>query len=131
MSASPVNLNSQTAPAGAPTLVRPSGEPSDSALFETAMAKVERLNTMLLASTLVAPLLKEARGSALRSDFLRGGFAEDAFRSRLDTRLADAVAAGMSDTLTDDLNERFGQWLMHQKPQRVQDIALMNVDLIG
>jgi hypothetical protein len=107
------------------------GSAEDAAMFAKAMKNVEQLNKKLVASTFLVPMLNVAQRDPLGSDLMHGGFAEDVFRSRLNTRLADAMAQGMDFSVTKDLNNRIGQWLGRQKLQRVEEIAALKVNSIG
>lgn len=55
----------------------------------------------LVASAFVLPLLSEMRESPLDAKLFHGGFAEDAFRQRLDTIFADNIVKSARFPLVD------------------------------
>jgi len=114
-----------------PASANPGPDSAGTAMFVKAMKNVTELNKKLVASTFLVPMLNFAQRDPLGSDLLHGGFAEDVFRSRLNTRLADSMSKGMGFSVTHDLSNRIGQWLGRQQPERVQEISAMKVDLIG
>jgi len=70
----------------------PSAGPKDAELAQTDDAR--EAAQQLIATTLVMPILSQARKDPFRSEMFHGGFGEDAFGAQLDTVLADRIAAG-------------------------------------
>ena len=60
----------------------------------------------LVASTLLYPLLRQARESSLDSDLFHGGRGEEAFAQRLDTLLADRITGASRLPIVDAIAER-------------------------
>jgi hypothetical protein len=68
--------------------------------------------TRFVATTLIAPLLKQFAAEPFKSDLFHGGFAEDAFRQQLDTVLADRIAASPKLPIVDHLYQSFSRNLI-------------------
>ncbi len=58
---------------------------------------------------LFLPILSAARNGPFRTDLFHGGFAEDAFGSRMDQRMADEMARGDVTGLVDAIVDRYGR----------------------
>ena len=63
----------------------------------------------LVATTFITPLLKELRDDPLGTDFLDGGFTEDAFRQQLDVILADQITKKSNLAVVDQVYQHMSQ----------------------
>ena len=61
---------------------------------ENKKAQAREAAEQLVASTLIIPVLSQARKDPFKSEMFHGGFAEDAFGAQLDTMFADQIAGG-------------------------------------
>ena len=100
-------------------------------LLAGARQKVDGLNRKLIATTFLAPILQRMDDDPLRSDWLDGGFAAGAFKSRLNNHLADRIAQTTNFTLAESLNRQFDPWLSQQPGTRLERIAAMRIDTVG
>ena len=67
--------------------------------FEQARTAAEQF----VATAFVVPMLAQMQNDPFRSDLFHGGFAEDAFKSQLDTILADRVTRRADLPLVDSI----------------------------
>lgn len=72
----------------------------------------------LVATTLVQPLLEQARQDPFRTELFHGGFGEDAFAQQLDTLLADRITGRAASPIVDAV---YRSLTAHRTPAPIVD----------
>lgn len=80
----------------------------------TSPTPVERAARQLVAQTFFGTLLKQARGSPLKSELMSGGRGGEAFGSMFDAHLAEKLGRGVGGRLVDAIVRKLDPAARHQ-----------------
>ncbi len=83
--------------------------PIDTATDRVAQSKEEQVHEAaqaLVASTLIKPLLAQARKDPFRTDLFHGGFAEDTFGAQLDSIVAEQITGATNLSIVEAIYDR-------------------------
>ena len=83
--------------------------PIDAATDRVAPSKEEQVREAaqaLVASTLIKPLLAQARKDPFRTDLFHGGFAEDTFGAQLDSIVAEQITSATNLSIVEAIYDR-------------------------
>ena len=100
--------------------------------FAAAERAVDSVVDKFIATAFFYPMLQQMNESPFKIEMFDGGFAEQAFRSRLNLHLADGIASGSNLSVAEVLTGRLMDWLKNQPDDKLQEIAqTKGIDTIG